>query len=228
MPITNGSAGTVQVVSGPAVLQAVACPTAAPCVAVGGGEFSESGGWVVPITNGHAGAAQAATANGGLHGVACQTATTCTAVGDSASPEGPGFRYQGAMLSVTNGSAAAAATPIAGTSHLLGVACPSARTCVAVGVDSLGAGGVVATFTTSQPIVGMAATPSGAGYWLVASDGGIFNFGDAKFHGSTGAIRLNQPIVGMAATPSGAGYWLVASDGGIFNFGDAKFHGSTA
>ena len=49
----------------------------------------------------------------------------------------------------------------------------------------------------------MAATPTGAGYWLVASDGGIFTFGDAGFYGSTGAIRLNQPIVGMAATPDG-------------------------
>jgi hypothetical protein len=49
------------------------------------------------------------------------------------------------------------------------------------------------------PVVGMAPTPSGAGYWLVASDGGIFSFGDAKFHGSTGDVRLNQPIVGMAA-----------------------------
>ncbi len=65
------------------------------------------------------------------------------------------------------------------------------------------------------------------GYWLGASDGGIFAFGDAPFYGSTGAMALNQPIVGMAATPSGNGYWLVASDGGIFAFGDAAFHGST-
>ena len=32
----------------------------------------------------------------------------------------------------------------------------------------------------------MAATADGGGYWLVASDGGIFTFGDAAFHGSTG------------------------------------------
>ncbi|HEY5012201.1 MAG TPA: ice-binding family protein [Acidimicrobiia bacterium] len=69
--------------------------------------------------------------------------------------------------------------------------------------------------------------PSGNGYWLVASDGGIFKFGDATFHGSTGAMTLNKPIVGMASTPSGNGYWLVATDGGIFSFGDATFHGST-
>jgi ribosomal protein L24E len=73
----------------------------------------------------------------------------------------------------------------------------------------------------------MAKTPHGGGYWLVASDGGIFSFGNAKFYGSTGAMKLNKPIVGMAPTPDGKGYWLVASDGGVFSFGDAKYHGST-
>jgi lysophospholipase L1-like esterase len=76
-------------------------------------------------------------------------------------------------------------------------------------------------------IVGMSATPSGLGYWLVAADGGVFSFGDARFYGSTGGLRLNQPIVGMSATPSGRGYWLLAADGGVFTFGDASFHGST-
>jgi len=64
------------------------------------------------------------------------------------------------------------------------------------------------------------------GYWLVASDGGIFNFGDAAFHGSAGALRLDRPIVGMAATPDASGYWLVASDGGMFAYGTARFFGS--
>ncbi len=62
----------------------------------------------------------------------------------------------------------------------------------------------------------------------MASDGGIFTFGDAGFFGSTGAIHLNAPIVGMASSPDGGGYTLVASDGGIFNFGDATFYGSPA
>jgi hypothetical protein len=79
----------------------------------------------------------------------------------------------------------------------------------------------------NQPIVGMAATADGGGYWLVAADGGIFTFGDAPFHGSTGSLHLNQPIVGMAATPDGGGYWLVGADGGIFSFGNAQFYGST-
>jgi hypothetical protein len=89
--------------------------------------------------------------------------------------------------------------------------------CVPVGLRS----------TPNLPVVGIASTPTYKGAWEVASDGGIFTFGDAGFYGSTGAIRLNKPVVGMAPTPSGRGYWLVASDGGIFCFGDAAFYGST-
>ena len=73
----------------------------------------------------------------------------------------------------------------------------------------------------------MTPTPDGKGYWMVASDGGIFSFGDAAFYGSTGPSHLNKPIVGMTPTPDGKGYWLVASDGGIFSYGDAGFYGST-
>ena len=69
----------------------------------------------------------------------------------------------------------------------------------------------------NQPVVGMAATPyvpgaggapaspAGLGYWLVAADGGIFNYGDAGFFGSAGGIKLNKPIVGMAPTPGRQG-----------------------
>jgi hypothetical protein len=44
----------------------------------------------------------------------------------------------------------------------------------------------------------MAPTNGGGGYWLVASDGGIFTFGNAPFRGSAGGVRLVRPIVGMA------------------------------
>jgi hypothetical protein len=48
--------------------------------------------------------------------------------------------------------------------------------------------------------VGLAATPDGGGYWLVASDGGIFSFGDAAFSGSMGGTHLDRPIVGVSAS----------------------------
>ncbi len=42
---------------------------------------------------------------------------------------------------------------------------------------------------------------SSHGYRLVASDGGIFSFGDAGFYGSTGSLHLNRPIVGHGEDP---------------------------
>ena len=77
-----------------------------------------------------------------------------------------------------------------------------------------------------HPIVGIASPPDGGGYWEVASDGGIFSFGDARFYGSEGGQPLHAPIVGMATTPDGEGYWEIGSDGGVFAFGDARFYGS--
>ncbi len=111
----------------------------------------------------------------------------------------------------------------------------SSRTGATVVVLCLAAAGLAlagpqtpaAALEVARPVVGMAATPDGMGYWTVASDGGIFSFGDAGFYGSTGSLHLNRPVVGMAATPDGMGYWTVASDGGIFSFGDAGFYGST-
>jgi hypothetical protein len=82
-------------------------------------------------------------------------------------------------------------------------------------------------YDLNAPIVGMAPTPDGAGYWMVGSDGGVYASGDAQFYGSTGSLHLNKPIVGMATTPDGKGYWFVGSDGGIFSYGDAQFYGST-
>jgi uncharacterized protein YkwD len=86
--------------------------------------------------------------------------------------------------------------------------------------------GSAASLRLQRPIVDIASAPSGNGYWMVGSDGGVFTFGSAGFYGSTGHMRLRRPIVGMAATHSGHGYWLVASDGGVFTFGDARFYGS--
>ena len=88
---------------------------------------------------------------------------------------------------------------------------------VGPGVDYLGATGRPQTFQVG---------PAPRGYWLVGSDGGIFSFGAAAFHGSMGGVPLQRPVVGITPTITRDGYWLVASDGGIFSFGDATFYGS--
>ena len=72
---------------------------------------------------------------------------------------------------------------------------------------------------------------------MVASDGGIFSYGDSQFYGSIPGLglhpagsglpnSLSAPIVGMVPTDGGRGYFLVGADGGVFAFGDARFEGS--
>ena len=78
----------------------------------------------------------------------------------------------------------------------------------------------------NKPVVGIAVTPDNGGYYLVAADGGVFTFGDARFQGSMGGTPLNKPVVGIAVDDPTSGYWLVAADGGLFTFG-APFLGST-
>ena len=55
------------------------------------------------------------------------------------------------------------------------------------------------TFVAGKPTVPGSVRRTGDGYRLVASDGGIFSFGQAGFRGSTGALKLVSPIVGMAS-----------------------------
>ena len=108
--------------------------------------------------------------------------------------------------------------------YLNGVSCTVAGLCVAVGYYHQNETGEhQALAETSVAVIPPTSAP---GYYLVASDGGVFSFGDAKFYGSMGGKHLNAPIVGMASTGNGKGYWLVASDGGVFSFGDAKFYGT--
>ena len=76
------------------------------------------------------------------------------------------------------------------------------------------------------PVVGMASTPDGTGYWLTDAAGGVSAHGSAVSYGSMAGHPLNAPIAHIVSTPDGGGYWLVASDGGIFSFGDAPFYGS--
>jgi hypothetical protein len=72
----------------------------------------------------------------------------------------------------------------------------------------------------NSPVVGIAPTPSGRGYWLVASDGGIFSFGDARFFGSTAPLHPVSPAVSIVGAPGG-GYWLLQADGAVGAFGRA-------
>jgi Peptidase A4 family len=92
---------------------------------------------------------------------------------------------------------------------------------VPIAPPSSSTGATGTTTTTTSPV-----TSNSQGLWLAGKNGGIFALGTAKFHGSTGNIRLQRQITGIAPTADHGGYWMVASDGGLFAFGDAGFEGS--
>ena len=68
----------------------------------------------------------------------------------------------------------------------------------------------------ASPVVGMAQTANGAGYWLVAEDGGVFGY-NAPFFGSAASFPHALPAVGMGATADGGGYWIVTDDGAVYS-----------
>jgi hypothetical protein len=135
----------------------------------------------------------------GFYGSATSNGTSMVAL--SASPDGKGY-----LVTPANGDA-----PLAFGNATL----PSDRLPGPMTVSALVAGGAI--------------TADGKGFWAVSTDGGVFAFGDSRFHGSLPGIGATPtaPIIGMARTPDAGGYWLVGADGGLFAFGDAAFYGSS-
>ena len=79
----------------------------------------------------------------------------------------------------------------------------------------------------NAPIVGMVPSIDDGGYFMVASDGGVFAFGDAHFAGSCPGIGgCSGSAVAVMPDASGNGYWLVTSTGNIYTFGDAPYFGA--
>jgi hypothetical protein len=79
----------------------------------------------------------------------------------------------------------------------------------------------------NAPIVGMVPSIDDGGYFMVASDGGVFAFGDAHFAGSCPGIGgCAGSAVAVMPDHSGNGYWLVTSTGSIYTFGDAPYFGA--
>jgi len=227
-PSSNEGTGTNQ----SATIDGVSC-TFDGCVAVGSYEDSStgsrplintiSGSGSVTATEGPQPADIATASNGFFNDVSCLSLNQCTAVGGYANTVSPNSV---ALLDSMSGGAwtntiapmpSNAAPPATAASGLAVVSCPVRGSCEAAGSysDPGNTFGLLEAYTPPE------------GYWSNASDGGVFTYGSATFHGSAGNLKLNQPVVGMAATPGNGGYWEVASDGGIFNYGDAPFYGST-
>ena len=79
----------------------------------------------------------------------------------------------------------------------------------------------------NAPIVGMVPSNDDNGYFMVASDGGVFAFGDAHFAGSCPGIGgCSGAAVAVMPDASGNGYWLVTATGNVYTFGDAAYFGA--
>ncbi|MCP4959228.1 MAG: serine protease [Actinomycetia bacterium] len=58
----------------------------------------------------------------------------------------------------------------------------------------------LAALILNGPIIDARPTPTGNGYYMVGSDGGVFTFGDARFAGSTGSTPSPHPVFAIAST----------------------------
>jgi hypothetical protein len=164
-----------------------------------------------------------------LSSISCVGPSACWAVGSYGTfggGGGGGFRPQAFVEYWDGTSWSIESSPEVGAIDLLNsVSCVADVGCTATGTNSSesnehdpGLRSLVEQMTFPAD--------SSQGYLLAASDGGVYAYGLAQFHGSMSGHYLNAPIVGMASTPDGNGYWLVAGDGGVFCFGDAAFFGS--
>ncbi len=218
-------------------LDSVVCPSPTSCTSVGlyNDTNGKSWGWIVTLAGGTWSATQAPQpANASpeadqfaiLYDLSCPTPNFCMAAGSYTAA------YNGGSTNLDTGYVE---TKVAGTWSTIEAPVPSnvsttgtlysvARTAACYSPVACAVGGF---YTDPGNTQGFLDTYTGVqGYWLGASDGGVFNYGNAQFEGSTGSLHLNKPVVGIASTPDGGGYWLVASDGGVFTEGDALFHGS--
>jgi hypothetical protein len=217
-----------------AQLVQVSCGSPTTCTAIG--EFDQASGsqliintltngtWTAPLPPLPGNASPPSNQTVQAEEVSCPTAAFCTAVGVYNTATS-GTADHGFIDTLSGGNWSTMELPVPSNVHLSGnlysysrtVACYSPVACVVGGIyhDPVGnTQGALDTWTGAQ------------GYWLDATDGGIFTYPNNTFFGSTGGLKLNKPMVGMAPTPDGQGYWLVASDGGIFSYGDALFWGS--
>jgi hypothetical protein len=77
-----------------------------------------------------------------------------------------------------------------------------------------------------KPIMAIVPSAKGRGYFLVARDGGVFAFGDAKFTGSLPSEGIKGSVVAVTPTYDGGGYYVLTSSGKVYAFGDATMpHG---
>jgi hypothetical protein len=210
-------------------LDGVSCVSASFCVLVG----SDPEGSVGEVWNGQRLAVMPGAAGSkpgaNLSAVACVSASQCVAIG-SPSESWNGKSWSAVTVAEPAGSA---------DTVLSDMSCGSSAACQAVGFwspntkDDPSFGlveswdGKTWSVEVPQPVVGIASTPDGKGYWVTDSTGSVTSSGDAPRYQSLAARGVAvDDIVGIAPDPKATGFWLVGADGSVYPFGSATFHGS--
>ncbi|MGH8999699.1 MAG: S8 family serine peptidase, partial [Acidimicrobiia bacterium] len=168
-------------------------------------DFSNFGGWIDVTAPGEA----IASTSSSFGGYALQWGTSFSAP-----------IVSGIAMLIRAADPGASATDVAARLR------QSARDLGAPGFDTFfGAGQVDAAAALS---LGPRFSTSGdaPGYWMLAADGSVYDFGDADFHGQVlRSLGPGRSAADVESTPGGAGYWLVDDHGAVFAYGDAVYHG---
>lgn len=69
-----------------------------------------------------------------------------------------------------------------------------------------------------------------SGYWVVADDGQVFAFGDARMHDRSSLTQIEStntfPVVTLIPAPDGQGYYLMQTNGVVVSYGSATWQGN--
>jgi hypothetical protein len=199
-------------------INAVSCPTASFCLAVGaGGEIYDGASWSpvnVPVPSGVSPQGDELTA------VSCWAAASCLVGGD----------YPGAVVPILDSFYIApqgfadvlsgttwTSTTVLGTGQFTGMSCISADWCAATS-------GKVVTYI-NQNWAGVAGDTSSS-YAISCTPPACVAVGYPGDQTSTYSRPLAQSFVGLVAAADNQGYWLANQSGGVWNYGSAAFAGS--
>lgn len=198
--------------------RSITCTSAANCVVVGD-NAGATGGAIAETSNGGTTWSTASLPSGTseIDGVSCASSADCWATG-RIPPANKGASATSEILHSSDGGRTWSAA-LSSPGVLQGIACYTPLTCLAVGPHSVGR-------LLAAPVVSVAPTPDGKGYYLAQADGKVYAFGDARFRGDMSGKPLRAPIVAIAVDPATGGYWLLGADGGVFSF-RAPFYRST-
>src|SRR5581483_6337278 len=167
--------------------------------------FSSYGPWVSVLAPGE--------------GIVSTTYDCFYGAGDGTSFSSPLVAAVALLLRSTNPGASESSivARIIGSAHGGVPAACAGATAAAGMVDAVAAlGASPATFST--------ASTSRSGYWVLADNGGVCNFGGVPYLGDA-PVPPGRTAVDLASTPSNSGYWVVDDSGAVYAFGDAAYLG---